>query len=320
MQTSGPSRASAAAASATEPAPEASYPSSFTSSTSASRAPGSSSTTRTFMPVAPPSRRVRRPGHERSATSRPSALDELEASPVGFDARAGEEEILGPLLAARQVEEPLGVRLAAPAEGLDPEGHPPRSGLLAQPRRRPAGSRERRNHTRIRRASMVARRRSRSRGRDAESSSSGDPGDAAEIAERGLRGRLARDARETRQEVDEPAGGGEVGLRSADPVREGRAVRRNRREATLEELELHPRGRERVGQGVPERSERTRHAAGEVRRKRLVHLWRSRCKASACEANVNEAASRGRSVRVTGRASVSRWHASCVRMAGRKTP
>ena len=49
-----------------------------------------------------------------------------------------------------------------------------------------------------------------------------NPGDAAEIADRGVLGRLARDAREARQEVDEPAGGGEVGLRRREPGPRGK--------------------------------------------------------------------------------------------------
>ena len=197
-------------------------------------------------------------GQERSATMPALPFGELEATSVGFDASAGEEELLGPLLAARQMKEPLGVRLAAPAEGLDPEGHPPGSGFRAYPRRRPSGSSDRRNPTTVRRASMDARRRRRRRGRDAASSSSGTPAtrqrSPIEVSPGASPAMLARRGRRS---MSRPAAARSA-FDTADPVRQGRPVGGNRREATLEELELQPRGRERVRQGVPERSQRRR--------------------------------------------------------------
>ncbi len=175
------------------------------------------------------SRRSQVPGHERSATSRPSRStswrrppsDSMHArarkrssarsSPRGrWKSRSGFASPLPPRASIRRATRP----------GADSSCS--RGGA-------PSGSRERRNQTRVRRASIVARRRSRSRGRQARALLERNPGDAAEIADRGVLGRLARDAREAWQEVDEPAGGGEVGLRRREPCPRGKDRSQERR-------------------------------------------------------------------------------------------
>ena len=89
----------------------------------------------------------------------------------------------------------------------------------------------------------------------------------ADVAERHLARPLAGDLREAEQEVEEPARRAELGPRRADPFRHPRRIgARGRPEPALDEFELQGRGRERVGEGMPQRKQDASGSAGRMRR------------------------------------------------------
>jgi len=213
MQTSGAARARAATASATEPAAEVSY-----------RAPERARRERARARLvlddedlhggAPPSPAGAGRGHERSATSRPRSR-RAGGFPVGFDAGSREEQLFGPLLALRQMEEAFGVRLVAPARAsMRRDTRPgPTSALTCGGRTGGPGARRISSRSEGRRGMPGA---GAEREEGPPPTPRGDPGDPTEIADRRLSRHLSRDPGEARQEVDQPACRCEIGLRAAD--------------------------------------------------------------------------------------------------------
>ena len=142
MQTSGAKRASASDASATEPAGRGLVPELLHEVDERFAGPRLVLDDEDLHEGGPPAAAGAGSGQERSGDETALPLREPEVASVGFDACAGEEELLGALLAAGQLEEPVEVRLAGTGtsdDGLDPEGYPPGGGGRVYPRRRSPG-------------------------------------------------------------------------------------------------------------------------------------------------------------------------------------